>query len=207
MELIVFIITLIVAFSSILILNYFRKLFGDGRDEYARSELLDIRSSLLAEWQSLSRKNEVSTYIGLFLGIMLGFVCSYLGGQQGLGSYIFHSALVPVLFYFIMSLLRERFESSIDNGSLLIKLIGNDIPFIVGICAAVIAQNVTHFLTQQNINFLWVIINILLIIGMAIYRFYRADAEPDYAEATDINTDIDTVNTSDEINEEIKHDG
>ena len=202
MEFIVFIIALILAFSSILILNYFRKLFGDGRDEYARSELLDIRSSLLAEWQSLSRKNEVSTYIGLFLGIMLGFICSYLGGNQGLGSYIFHSALVPVLFYFIMSLLRERFESSIDNGSLLIKLIGNDIPFIVGICAAVIAQNVTHFLTQQNINFLWVIINVLLIVGLAIYRLYRADAEPEYAEATDI-ADIDA---SDEINEEIKHD-
>ena len=203
MEFIVFIIALILAFSSILILNYFRKLFGDGRDEYARSELLDIRSSLLAEWQSLSRKNEVSTYIGLFLGIMLGFICSYLGGQHGLGSYIFHSALVPVLFYFIMSLLREKFESSIDKGSLLVKLIGNDIPFIVGICAAVIAQNVTHFLTQQNINFLWVIINILLIIGMVIYRFYRADAEPEYAEATD----IDDIDTSDEINEEIKHDG
>ena len=203
MEFIVFIIALILAFSSILILNYFRKLFGDGRDEYARSELLDIKSSLLAEWQSLSHKNEVSTYIGLFLGIMLGFICSYLGGKQGLGSYIFHSALVPVLFYFIMSLLKEKFESSIDNSSFLIKLIGNDIPFIVGICAAVIAQNVTHFLTQQNINFLWVIINILLIIGMAIYRFYRADAEPDYAEATDVNT----IDTSDEINEEIKHDG
>ena len=203
MEFIVFIIALILAFSSILILNYFRKLFGDGRNEYPRSELLDIRSILLAEWQSLSCKNEVSTYIGLFLGIMLGFTCSYLGGKQGLGSYIFHSALVPILFYFIMSLLRERFESSIDNGSLLIKLTGNDIPFIVGICAAVIAQNVTHFLTQQNINFLWAIINILLIIGMAIYRFYKADAEPDYAEATDINT----INTSDEINEEIKHDG
>lgn len=203
MEFIVFIIALILAFSSILILNYFRKLFGDGRDEYARSELLDIRSSLLAEWQSLSRKNEVNTYIGLFLGVMLGLICSYLGGNQGLGSYIFHSALVPVLFYFIMSLLRERFESSIDNGSLLIKLIGNDIPFIVGICAAVIAQNVTHFLTQQNINFLWVIINLLLIVGLAIYRLYRADAEPEYAEATD----IDDIDTSDEINEEIKHDG
>lgn len=203
MEFIVFIIALILAFSSILILNYFRKLFGDGRDEYARSELLDIGSSLLAEWQSLSRKNEVSTYIGLFLGIMLGFICSYLGGKQGPGSYIFHSALVPVLFYFIMSLLREKFESSIDNGSLLIKLIGNDIPFMVGICAAVIAQNITHFLTQQNINFLWVMINVLLIVGLAIYRLYRADAEPEYAEATDI-TDIDT---SDETNEEIKHDG
>lgn len=177
MDLIAFVLLLVITAAVLMIVNYYRSLFSDGREEYHREELVQVKSFFSGQWQILTGDDIATAYLGLGAGLLLGLLFSYFGGIYGYHyeSYFFHSALMPALWFLALPYLKEQFVIEGDERSFIARLITNDMPFFFAFASATIAQNTAAYFIYQKISFFWIIANNVIIAFMVWYRLYKKE--------------------------------
>lgn len=196
MDLLIFLLILLVCSAIVLIIDYYRRLFSDGREQYERGEILDIREIVWEGFKNITSADNSSGYAGLSIGIIGGLLTSYMGGMYGAHyeSYLFHSALLPALWLFGLPFLKEQLTDPSNGANFFERLVIHDRPFFFGFSMAVMAQNFAVYGLHHAISFLWIIINNLLIAGMVIYRFMKTES----GSELDLYRDDDEKESDDE---------
>lgn len=185
MDLILFLVLFAVTFAFTLLLNYFRRLLvNPDRTEYKREELTQPHQYILGEWYRFTHPQSTTTYIFFAVGALLGLALAYMGGIFGKHdeNFIFNSALFPTLIFFTWPLFRGQMKKLTENQTALVKtilegLFIKDTAFFVGLTSAVVAQITTVLFTTNNMPFVWVLINSILGLVLALIKMYRTEKE------------------------------
>lgn len=161
--------------ALVLTVNYYRRLFGDGREEYKRKELLRAEIFLIDEFQRLVNPDTVMSYIGIGAGIILGLIFSYMGGIFGAHyeSYVFHSAFIPAIYFFGSIYIKDQFFEELPD--LAKRFLNNDAAFFVVFALSIAAQSLVTYGLYHAISLFWVMFNVLIIMGLAAYRLYKQE--------------------------------
>ena len=188
MELLSFLFWLFLCAGLVLAIRYYFQLFSDGRPQYQRNELLQVHEFIIKEASEVLGSDALSGGLGLTVGLLLGLAFSYMGGIFGkhYESYLFQSALLPLLWYLGFPQLKETFSAEVAQGSFLGKLVDNDVASLFGFSVAIMAQNFSIYFLFHGVSFLWIILNNLAIIGLLMYRFYQRQTEPQFEPAEDV---------------------
>ena len=125
-----FTILALVFFTLMMVINFYRRLFMDGRETYSRSELLSITDNIIDEVKLWYNKDKRSALVGAGIGLVAGIIYSVLGGLYGYfyESYLFLSCSGPLIFYFFMPQIKEALYN-LNAG--LGKMASYEIPFLV----------------------------------------------------------------------------
>lgn len=148
----------------------------DGRETYSRSELLSISENIIDEVKLWYNKDKKSALVGAGVGLVTGIIYSVLGGLYGYfyESYLFLSCSGPVIFYFFMPQIKEMF-SNLNAG--LGKMASYEIPFLIVFNVTVLSQMVSAYIAFHALNFAFIIINTLVIIGLSLHYLYRYEED------------------------------
>ena len=177
MDLLLFIIFIFLSSSFILFLNYYRKLFDTSKDNFARKDLIDFKNIFLNELNHILGENKKKSYLEIGVGVMIGLIFTHMGGLYGAyyESYFFNSFILPFLLYLGLPYLKDNFEETINRIPLLNRIISNNIPFTFGTSTCIMAQLLVVYGLYHSINFLWVMINYILILFMFMYKIYSTE--------------------------------
>lgn len=148
----------------------------DGRDSYERQELLQFAENFFEEVKLWYQKDKKSSLVGVASGFFIGLVFSVMGGIYGFyyESYLFLSASGTALLYFFLPQLKESLHSTSAG---LGKMFDYEIPFFVSFNLVVLAQMLSAYIVFHSLNFFFVFLNILLIIGLTLHHLYRFEEE------------------------------
>lgn len=179
MELLVFAILLLFSVALVLLINYYRRLFSDGRREYMREELLRLEQYLWNEWQNLVKEETSVSYLGIGLGAVLAFLLSYTGGLYGAHyeSYFFHSAILPALWFLGVPFLREQYFDDMSLSPMIKKLIYEDTPAFFGFTTVIMAKMLMVYGMYHALSFLWIFLNYLICLVLLIYRMSKTEKQ------------------------------
>lgn len=167
--------------SLVFIVQYFLVLFSDKRDKYLRDELIDYRHIFKHQWMRLVGEDKQFAYSAIALGLVVGFLLTAVGGKRSL---LTHSALFVLLLYFALPLLRGKYPQTQENKEqFFVRLLHNDYPLFFSFSIAVIAQT---FTSVGAINFLWLLVNGLIVL---ILIFIRSSNRRDEKENSEHNTE------------------
>jgi len=176
MQFITYILLIIFVGGLTLLANYYRDLFADGRKEYDREEILSLSSHLIKQWTTIFSNNPISLYVGFTASLFLGYAVSFLGGIYGNSyeSYFFHSAIIPGASYFALQFFRNEMVDSNSLPSMIKDNLNNITPIVLGIGLSAISQNSVVYLFYHEVNFLWILLNNVVIFGLILYNFYKS---------------------------------
>ncbi|MDH5719541.1 MAG: hypothetical protein OEZ13_02865 [Spirochaetia bacterium] len=177
MEFIVFLILFAVVSMLIIVINYYRRLFADKREEYRREELLNLKKYIEKEFIRLTEKDTIGSYTAFGIAVFVALIFSYMGGLYGrhYESYSFNSVLMPALLFILIPLAKENLKNEIEGNDFISKLFNHDILMFFGFSAAVISQIMTVYIIYHAISILWVIINVFIILGLLLYYLYKSE--------------------------------
>jgi len=171
---------LVLGFTAalILLLNYYRRLLGDGRREYPREELIYAHNFIVNEWQRIVNTDPATGYAGVIAGTLLGYMLSYTGGVYGehYESAFFHSAILPGLWFIGQPYLRDKAEE-MHWPAVVRKFIDNDVTFFFGLSAIIASQTLVAYGFYHALSFLWVFFNYLVLLALVLYYFHKRDSE------------------------------
>ena len=171
---------LVLGFTAalILLLNYYRRLLGDGRREYPREELIYAHNFIVNEWQRIVNTDPATGYAGVIAGTLLGYMLSYTGGVYGehYESAFFHSAILPGLWFIGQPYLRDKAEE-MHWPPFVRKFIDNDVTFFFGLSAIIASQTLVAYGFYHALSFLWVFFNYLVLLALVLYYFHKRDSE------------------------------
>jgi|GEM_PF-2962863 len=181
MELLLFILLFALTFATLLLINYFRKIFMRQQEEILKSEIIFPHQYILGELNSLLNPKSVNAIIFLSVGTLLGLMLAHTGAVYGdhREDFIFNSALYPVLLFLSLPYLQSHLEGkawTLQNPGKAVYegLLSGNTVFFSGISAAVMAQAVS-LLVMNHLNIVWVGINNSVIAGLVLYKMYKDD--------------------------------
>ncbi len=177
MELVASILVLAFTAALILLLNYYRRLLGDGRREYPREELIYAHNFIVNEWQRIVSADPTTGYAGAIAGALLGYMLSYTGGVYGehYESAFFHSAILPGLWFIGQPYLRDKAEE-MQWPPFVRKFIDNDTTFFFGLSAIIASQSLVAYGFYHALSFLWVFFNYVVLVALVLYYFHKRDS-------------------------------
>jgi hypothetical protein len=178
MEFVASILLLAITAALILLLNYYRRLLGDGRREYPREELIYAHNFIVTEWQRIVSADPTTGYGGAIAGALLGYMLSYTGGIYGehYESQFFHSAILPGLWFIGQPYLRDKAEE-MQWPPFVRKFIDNDQTFFFGLSAITASQSLVAYGFYHALSFLWVFFNYVILIALVLYSFQKHDTD------------------------------
>ncbi|MCB1156625.1 MAG: hypothetical protein H7A25_08005 [Leptospiraceae bacterium] len=163
--------------------SYYFRIFRDPeKDNFTRNELIDVRSIFVSEFISTLEHNGNLQYgiIAFLVSAVLGHLWTFLGGIIGrpfyaneFGNYFFLSFLLPVGLmaaypYIFDAFFGEKRES--NPFSPLVQFFSQEIPIVSGVSLSVVAANLTVYGYYHEIYFLFVLINVLIILSLLVYK-------------------------------------
>ncbi len=175
MDLLVFLIVFLFFTALTLALNHYRALFSQNREEYKKTELIDIKTILETQWKAMFQKGDATqAYLDFGIAAFAGFLFSFMGGLYNLHyeSYFFHSAALPAAIFFLIPYLKDHVFVNGDGANAFIQKMLNDEPILVfGFGISTAAQTLSVYGLYHAISFLWVLANCVVILGLVLYRF------------------------------------
>jgi len=186
---ILFLVVFILSGGGVLLLHYYRRIFFPGKEQYGRSELVDIQKIIPDEFfQVLKGKAKGkgkgfeanSAYLVLILSALAGFMITFTGGIYGYHytSYFFHSALIPAILYLILGYLKSL---SPDSAPAMIgRLMQYDFLVFLGFSISLLAKGVSVFFAYRSFNFIFFLVNTVLVIAIILIRIQEHEKDQDY---------------------------
>lgn len=171
-----FTILALVFFTLMMVINFYRRLFMDGRETYSRSELLSVTDNIIDEVKLWYNKDKKSALAGAGIGLVAGIIYSVLGGLYGYfyESYLFLSCSGPLIFYFFMPQIKEALYN-LNAG--LGKMASYEIPFLIVFNVTVLSQMVSAYIAFHALNFAFIIINSFVILGLSLHYLYKYEED------------------------------
>jgi len=180
--LIVFLLSYAVCAILILLVHYYYRILFPGKGEYKRDEIVDIKSNLKQELNAIyPEKDRGQEYLALTIGSIIGFILSYTGGIYGENyeSYVFHSAILPVLAYFGLGFIKkEGMEDELPSP--VKNLLKQDFSLFMGFTLSILAKTVMIYGIYHVVSFLWIFPNIVLMIMALVNRIIEKHKKSDY---------------------------
>ncbi|MDH5718154.1 MAG: hypothetical protein OEZ22_11035 [Spirochaetia bacterium] len=173
----IFLVFLCFVIAFVFVLNYYRRLFSDNRDEYKRKELIDYKDILIKEWNNLVIKDKNTAYIIMGVSVFAALLFSVMGGLYGkyYESYIFNSALIPAGLFFVIPFLKDSNVAQSQNSDILNKILDHDLVLFFGFSCATAANLISIYIIYHALSFLWILLNFILIIVLLLFFFYKKE--------------------------------
>jgi len=162
-----------------LVSYYYRLLYFSDKDNFYRDELTDITGFLPAEILNFieSERDVTMGSIAFVLGILTSFLWSLFAALFGSSTYsnefttyFFLSCFIPLVFFFGAPLVEDYFAGTVGKDHPGTKLSGQTTGFVAGASLTVISLNLTLYGTYHELNFIFVLINVLSSGFVYIYR-------------------------------------
>ena len=177
----------LVFFTLMMGINFYRRLFMDGRETYSRLELLSLSDNVIDEIKLWYNKDKKSALLGAGIGFVIGIIYSVLGGLYGYfyESYLFLSCSGPAILYFFMPQIKDSLYN-INAG--LGKMTSYEVPFLVLFNITVLSQMISAYTAFHALNFAFILFNAFIILGLSLHYLYRYEEdqlqlnEPDFEE-------------------------
>lgn len=176
MDLLVFFISFLFLLVITLGLNHYRMIFSQQREQYQRNELIDVKMILEEQWSAVFQSGDSSqTYLNFGISIFIGFLLTFMGGLYNAShqSYLFHSALLPAALFFLIPYLKDHVFTENEPASFVMKMLNDETVLLMGFGLATAAQALTVYGLYHAISFLWVFINVIVIIGGILYKLAK----------------------------------
>lgn len=173
MDLLVFFILFLFTMALFAGVNYYLTLFSQGRSEYNREELINIREMIDAQLKQIfSLDDKTFSYLVFGASIFIGFLFSYLGGlySNHFESYFFHSAILPLLLFFLVPYFRDQLPELEEEGGVMQKVFQNEPVIFLGFSTSTAAQILAAYGLYHGISFLWAFLNYLVILVLMILK-------------------------------------
>ncbi|TGK05596.1 hypothetical protein EHQ53_18440 [Leptospira langatensis] len=185
MEFFLYLIFLVITLVSLSLADYYFGLIHlSGKDTFEKTELTDWARIIPSKLVSIFEIGGSLQYGMIAFGIsaFFSYVWTLMGGLIGsphytdsFGNYFFLSFIMPVLvlaFYsFLASEILKAARISPNSGSMLARLLAQEIPMLSGIFISVIASNLAVYGLYHEIAFLFVLPNILILSVLLILRW------------------------------------
>ncbi|MDH4262722.1 MAG: hypothetical protein OEV78_06750 [Spirochaetia bacterium] len=178
----IFLLIYFICAATVLLIYYYYRILFPGKDKYDRDELINIRYILNIEFKNLFPSNErAPEFLVLTLGSIIGFIFTYIGGIYGENyeSYLFHSAILPVLLYFGLGYLKkEKLEKELPSP--IQNLFKHDFSFFIGFTLSTLAKTILVYGFYHVVSFIWVLPNIIAMVASLVVRIVEKHKKDDY---------------------------
>lgn len=165
------------------IVSYYFRIFRDmNKESYERNELIDFKSIFVRELIYLFEANGNMQYgiPAFLLSAVLTHVWTLLGAVVGsphytneFGNYFFLSFVIYLAIIIGYPFLFDAFlgeKQEMEPYNPLVQFFSQEVPMLMGCGISLIAANLTVYGLYHEIYFLFVLVNIVVIMGLFLYR-------------------------------------